>query len=178
MFMLAALCLAGAPAFAFVDGELYGGYNFSGKITSDSSSYDLKGANYGARFHFTSSGMLFSTGAGLFYQKSPLKLDTAAGKIDTKKTDIGPDAFARIEIIPVLKPYVRAGLSVYQKVDIDGSSAEKKYFKSYYYGAGLGLAAPTPLLNLMIFGEYLNSRRFSGDKLTLHTINGGVSIGF
>jgi len=177
MFLFAVMCLVTAPAFALVDGEIYGGRTFSGSYESGSSSVDLKGWDYGARVHLTSSGFILSTGFGLFFQRAPLNYDVMNRTYDVSKVNIGPDAFARLEIIPVLKPYVRAGVSAYEYLDADGAKTEKKYFNSYYYGAGIGIAAPTPVLSLMIFAEYLNNRRFYGDKLTLHTVNAGVSVG-
>jgi hypothetical protein len=174
MIIMAVVCAG--PSFALVDGELYGGYNFKGQYKTTGSSIDLKGPDYGIRGHFTTGGIFLTTGLGLYYQKATLKYEGYSA--DFKKDNFGADMYARLSIIPILKPYARFGLSAYEKIDNgSGTAVEKKYFNSYYWGIGTALAAPIPGIDLMVFVEYLNGNRFKGDKIQLHTINGGVSVG-
>jgi Outer membrane protein beta-barrel domain len=176
MMIIMAVAFAG-PSFALVDGELYGGYNF-GKYTTAGSSLDLKGTDYGARAHMTLGAIAFKIGVGLYYQKSTLKFDVAGTEYDIKKNNFGTDAFLRLTLTSVVQPYGRVGLSTYETIDNgSGTDVEKKYFNSYYVGGGLAFVAPLPIVDLMVFGEYLYGNRFKGDKIQTHTINGGVSVG-
>jgi hypothetical protein len=176
MIIMAVACAG--PSFAIVDGELYGGYNLKSQYITNGSTRDMKGPDYGARAHFTTGGILLTTGIGVYYQKTKFKYDLLNTSYDFKKDNFGGDIFARISIIPVFKPYARAGLSAYEKIDYgSGTKIEKKYFNSYYVGVGAGLAAPLPGIDLMLFAEYLYGNRFTGDKIKTNTINGGISVG-
>jgi hypothetical protein len=174
MIIMTVVCAG--PSFALVDGELYGGYSLNSKYKTPGTSIDIKGPDYGARAHMTLGAIIFKTGVGLYYQKSTLKykgFDT-----ESKKNNLGADGFLRLTFTSVVQPYVRAGLSAYETLDNGaGTKIEKKYFNSYYVGGGVAFVAPLPIVDLMVFGEYLYGNRFKGDKIQLNTINGGVSVG-
>lgn len=180
LFSIAALFAVigiSAPAFAFIDGELFGGYNFSGSYKTDIKTVDTKGANYGGRVHFTGGLPFFHFGAGMFVQYTPMKYDLLSKSYDLKKTNIGPDVYLRFTLIPVLKPYVRGGISFYEKLADKGTTTNTKFFNTAYYGVGLGLQPPIPILDLMIYGEYLYNTRLFGKKLDVNTVNFGIMVG-
>jgi len=103
------------PASAFIDGELFGGYNFQGSYTTDIKTVSVTGINYGGRVHLN-GGLLgiASYGVGIFGENTPLKYSQTGASYNLQKTDIGPDVYVRLGIIPVLKPYVRTGFSFYE----------------------------------------------------------------
>jgi hypothetical protein len=178
--IVVAAVLSVKPAFALVDGELFGGYNIAGKIDAGTKKEDLKGWNYGARAHFTTGVYVADFGFGMFIQKTPLDYDYLSRSYTITRTSMGPDVFARVTIIPVIKPYVRAGLSMYEYSTVKGggdSETDKKYFNNYYAGVGVGFQPVFPVVKFMVFGEYLYNKRYKGGDLIGHTINIGVSLG-
>jgi hypothetical protein len=167
-----------APAFAFIDGELFGGYNFSGSYASAVKTVDTNGGNYGGRVHLTTGLLFFKLGGGAFGQYTPMKYDLNSKSYDLKKTNIGPDLYLQFTLIPVLKPYIRGGVSVYESLqDKYKNNTTTKFFNTAYYGAGLGFELPVPIVTIQIFGEYLYNTRIFGDKLNVNTVNVGVSAG-
>ncbi|HEY1405321.1 MAG TPA: outer membrane beta-barrel protein, partial [Spirochaetota bacterium] len=119
-------------------------------------------------------------GIGLFVQKTPLDYDYQSRSYTITRTNFGPDVYGRLTIIPFIKPYARIGLSAYEYASVKGAGqtkTNKKYFNTYYAGVGVGLQPAVPVVDFMIFGEYLYNKRFKGGNLIGHTINVGVSLG-
>lgn len=178
--VIAAAFVMVKPASALIDGELFGGYNFAGTLDAGTKNVDLKGWTYGARAHFTSGLYIVDFGAGLFFQRTPLDFDYQSRSYTITRTDIGPDVYGRLTVIPFIKPYVRAGLSAYEYSKVKGagsSETDKKYFNNYYAGIGAGFQPAIPVVNFMVFAEYLYNKRFKGDELIGHTVNVGISLG-
>lgn len=182
MFIVLAAVLIFFPvkSFALVDASLYGGYTFSGELKAPafSTNPSLTGMAYGGRAHFTGAFIILDYGIGGFVQYSPLEYKFADRSYNSKKTDYGIDAFVGVWIIPLIEPYVRGGYSFYQKVDV-GSDSVAKWFPQYYYGAGLALKLPLPVLKLQLFVEYLRSAADQKDSIKLigNTVNAGVTVG-
>lgn len=174
-----------APSFAFVDGEVFGGYSFGGSYESPSAisgikeNVKVKGWDYGARVHATDSILFFDFGVGGFFQQHPLEYSSNSSYKVVNST-FGFDGYARFNLIPVVKPYARVGLSFIGYNETKGGDTKKsdwKAFNSYYTGAGLAFSLPVPVVDIMIFAEYLYNHQIYSGKLTGNTINAGVSVG-
>lgn len=177
---IAAVLLAAVPSFAFIDAEVFGGYNMAGKIEADGQKFDVDGWNYGARAHLTNSLILMNMGFGAFLQKTPLEFSVSSQDYKFTRTNTGLDMYAGLNLL-MLNPYARVGLSFFEYVSDKGgttNSNEWKYFNYYYAGVGLGFSLPMPVVRIMVFGEYLYNKRFKGgNDIVYHTINFGASIG-
>jgi hypothetical protein len=180
---LVAVFFAARPSFALIDAEVYGGYSFKNNIdgaTSDATK--AKGWAVGLRAHLTGGNTLFDYGAGAFYQRTPLKFKEGGIEVKYTRDSFGPDAYLRIAILPLIKPYGRIGMSVYDREKIYAKGiiddTQTKKFSSYYFGFGAGIMPPIPGVDLMIFAEYLYNKKYKGGKVTNNTINAGVSLGF
>jgi hypothetical protein len=180
---LIAVFFAARPSFALVDAEVYGGYSFKNNFddaTSDATK--AKGWAVGLRAHLTGGNTFFDYGAGAFYQRTPLKYKESGIEVKYTRDSFGPDAYLRIAILPLIKPYGRIGMSVYDKEKLSATGypteTQTKKFSSYYFGFGAGIMPPLPGIDLMIFAEYLYNKKYKGGKSSNNTINAGVSLGF
>jgi len=178
----AAVLVWAAPSFALVDGEVFGGYNFGGEYRGVGlqDSYSINGGDYGARAHLTGGFLIVDYGLGGYFQQRPLDFDVASKSYTLVNTNYGFDGFLRLGLIPIVKPYLRAGLSIADYNEAKGNSqtrSETKYFNSYYTGIGVGLTLPVPVVTLMVYGEYLYNHQIYTGKLTGNTFNLGISLG-
>jgi hypothetical protein len=185
LIIAAAVIAWAVPSFALVDGEVYGGLTLGGdyKLSGDgyNKTVNVNGWGYGARAHLTGGLIVVDYGIGGFYQQKPLDAKIGSTKFDVTNTSFGGDCFLRLGIIPVVKPYVRAGLAFADYVESKASGVTTKSnwkgFNSYYTGFGVGLALPIPVVTLMVFGEYLYNHQIYSGKLTGNNINFGISLG-
>ncbi len=175
-----------ASGFAIVDFGAYGGYYFAGELDLGDFS-DRKpgtaGWEYGFLGHLNGGvPMLFSVGLGGFWQRSPLQYEAAGTSYDAKKTTYGLDIIAQLELPIIIHPYVRAGIAIKEKLEIEyeiaGSTYTKsneEYFKSYYFGLGAGFTV-FPMVQL--FGEYLftRSKQENGVELQGSAVHVGAKI--
>ena len=150
-----------APSFAFIDGELFGGYSFGGSYQSPSAitgikeNVKVKGWDYGARVHATQSILFFTLGAGGFFNQHPLEY-SADSSYKVVNSTFGFDGYARFNLIPVVKPYARVGLAFVGYNETKGGDNKKsdwKAFNSYYTGLGIAFALPIPIVDVMVFGR-------------------------
>ncbi len=147
-----------SASFAIVDLGVYGGYSFGGEIEVENETYDVMGPEYGFIGHLNGSviPMILSLGIGGFYQKSTLQYEADNKDYDLDKTMYGLDAIAMLELPILIHPYLRGGIAINEKLDIDisgvGSESYEKKFNSYYFGIG---AAFTVFPMVQVFGEYL-----------------------
>ncbi len=187
LFLLAAVIMLPLESFALVDGEVYGGYTFSGEVDGTSME-DVTGFSYGARAHYTTSFLIVTFGIGPYLQYAPLNVEmnvlNNTIEADMNKMTIGLDVYNKFDVPLVpLKPYLRYGLAMYDKttVTVDSTeTSESKYFQMYYGGLGLALTAiPVPIVDFQIFTEYLYeySKISDDDNLKGHKVNLGVSVG-
>lgn len=182
LIVAAAVIAWAVPSFALVDVEGYGGLTFAGKAASGTSeTLKVSGWDYGARAHLTGGFIIVDYGVGGYYQQKPLDGKIGSTNFDVSNTSFGGDCFLRLSIIPVVKPYVRAGLAFADYVETKADGGYKKSnwkgFNSYYTGIGVGLALPIPVVTLMVFGEYLYNHQIYSGKLTGNNINFGISLG-
>ena len=190
LIIAAAVVAWAVPSFALVDVEGYGGLSFAGKFeTPDktatgaaaSESVKVKGWDYGARAHYTDGFLIFDYGIGAFYQQKPLSYSLLSTDYKAVNTTSGADCYLRLGIIPVVKPFVRAGLAVTDYVETKAGGtkikSDMKYFNSYYTGGGIGFTLPVPLVTIMFFGEYLYNRQIHSGKMTGSNVNFGLSLG-
>jgi hypothetical protein len=187
--VLAALMILLIPAasYAIVDFSAYGGYSFAGDIDDGNNKGDIDGWQYGFYGHLnTGIPMLFTVGLGGFYQIAPHKYDTGNsdwGEIDVTKNTYGLDAYVQLDLpfLPVY-PYVRAGLAIKEKIEIDsdfGSQTYSENFKSSYYGVGASYSVFDAIVwDLQLFVEYLyyTSKQEKDIKITGNSINAGLKI--
>jgi hypothetical protein len=179
---LGALFLIARPSFALIDGEIFGGYTYGGKLDAGSENVNLSGWNYGIRGHLNRDFAVFKIGLGGYLQKSPLTFDLLSQNYKYERTNIGSDLYIRLTPFPLVKPYARLGISFVEYGTTKGggsSSSQWKYFNTYYVGGGIGLMPPIPMIDIMVYAEYLYNSRFSGGtKMICHTIDVGFLFGF
>lgn len=180
VFALFMLYIPGA-SHALIDFSVYGGYAFSGELKTPQVTTDLTGFSYGGRLLFTDSFLILDYGLGAFVQYAPLKYSIAGSKYNSEKANYGVDGYVGIWVIPFVEPYLRAGYSFYESIQLPNQDKTGKWFTSMYYGAGLGFKLPMPVFRLMVFAEYLRNKDLGefddGSKADSHTVNLGVSLG-
>ena len=150
-----------ASSYALIDFGVYGGFAI-GDYEYASSSYDVAGTQYGFIGHFTGGiPLLISFGVGGFYQKASYTVELPGSDEDFDKNTYGFDAFAQLEVIPIIHPYIRGGLAIKDKIDSDNIGSDDESFKSLYYGLGVAVTV-APMIQ--IFGEcILTSSTFEDD---------------
>ena len=184
---MAVMVFVATPSYALIDGEVFGGYSFAGKFSTpemagvSGTDVTVKGFGYGARAHFPDGFFIFTYGVGGYYQRKPLEYSIANQSAKLINNNYGFDGYFRLDLIPIVKPYLRAGLSIadYNNAQQGNTTVKMKttYFNSYYTGIGVGFSLPIPVVTLMIFGEYLYNHQIYSGKLTGNTMNLGVSLG-
>lgn len=180
LMILAAGVIAAIPAssYALVDAGVYGGYTFSGKNESNNSTTSgYKGPQFGAMAHLNMNNPLFVLGMGPYiemakYKKSDLDVDL--------DQSVGLDAWFGLNIVPMITPYVRAGVGIMDKWTVKsgfGEDSQTNYLKTWYAAIGLSKSI-VPLVQ--VFGEfrYASSKLDGGDTFNRSMANIGVMLIF
>lgn len=181
--ILAALILIPASGYALVDASVYGGYAFGGELDSGAGdTADVDGYHYGARAHVNLGiPLVFSVGAGLFYQIAPMEYEADGDSDDLTQKTLGIDAYAQLELpfLPVY-PFVRYGIAIKDEVEVTYGSTTSTFeesFKSSYYGAGITYSLlDAVVIDIQLFAEYLYTTTKQEDDVELkgNAINIGV----
>ena len=151
--VLVILVFAPASSFALVDFGIYGGYAL-GTFEAGSASEDMNGSQYGFVGHFNGGvPLLITVGVGLYWQKASHTIDFSAGDADVDKESYGFDAYAQLDLPILIHPYIRGGIAIKEKLDVEGSSFKPEgKFDSLHYGIGVALTV-FPMIQL--FAEYM-----------------------
>ncbi|MBN2038532.1 MAG: outer membrane beta-barrel protein [Spirochaetes bacterium] len=169
-----------ASSYAIVDFSIYGGYSFAGELEDDSETSDMNGWQYGFYGHVNSGiPMLFTVGLGVFYQISPLTVDSSAGEVDATKTSYGLDGYAQVDLpfLPVF-PYIRLGIAAKEEVEVESTTFSEN-FKSYYYGIGVSYTLVDVVVwDLQLFAEYLRTASKQEEDIEVkgNAVNMGLKI--
>ncbi|MCU0822617.1 MAG: porin family protein [Spirochaetes bacterium] len=190
LVLLAVMLMIPASSYALVDGSIYGGYAFGGKLEGTGETADVSGYHYGARVHANLGiPMVVSFGLGMFYEIAPMKYEVNGKEDDLKKETLGIDVYAQLKlpVIPI-NPFIRYGIAIndkvevtYQDQDAGGSATEtfQENFKSSYYGIGIAYSLLDAIvMDIQLFGEYLytTSKQEKGIELKGNVVNLGVQV--
>ncbi len=168
---LGLVLFATTSSFALVDGSIYGGYVFSGKIEGVDLS-NFKGYDYGAKAHYnTSIFPLIELGIGGYYQVSKYKYDISSSNTDLTRNNFGIDANL-ILTTPIVHPYLRGTYGLWDKVKGDGYSDTVK-LKGYGAGAGVEL---TFFPFMRVFGEYMYDYTDHDGYIKTSSVNLGLKF--
>lgn len=145
------LVFAPASSFALVDFGVYGGYAV-GEAEYGTNTEDMYGSQYGFVGHFNGGvPLLILVGVGLYWQKASHTIDTSGGDLDADKESYGFDAYAQLDLPILIHPYIRGGIAIKEKLDVEGTKVDDK-FNSLHYGIGIALTV-FPMIQL--FAEYM-----------------------
>jgi hypothetical protein len=185
LFIFAAVAILPVKSFAVVDAEVFGGYIVKGEVEGGDANgaTDVKGPGYGFRGHFNNKIVLFNVGLGGYWQKFNADYSESNNDFENTVTSYGFDAYIKLDIpLMPFKPYVRGGLAIKDKYDVEmsnsfgtfsGSSSEK--FNSSYYGIGVAFTVlPLPALDVQVYGEYVYSHYKGSSDMKGHSLNFGA----
>jgi len=153
-------------SFALVDGAVWGGLGFDGKIEGMPDA-DPKSTQYGAKAHYnTSLFPLIELGFGGYYQYTKIKLDvTDNDSEDYIRKSAGLDANIILSI-PIVHPYGRATYALWDKLEKDTEN-----YKAYGFGAGIEI---TIFPFLRVFGEYMYEYTDHDSYIKMNSVNFGL----
>jgi hypothetical protein len=154
-------------SFALVDGAVWGGFGFNGKVEGQPDA-DPKGFPlYGAKAHYNTSLIPFvELGIGGYYQYTKIKYDILNTETDQVRKSGGIDANIILSV-PIIHPYLRGTYALWDKIEND-----TERFKAYGVGAGVEI---TIFPFLRIFGEYMyDHTEHNNTYLKMNTVNFGL----
>jgi opacity protein-like surface antigen len=156
---LAAIILAVAvlPVTSFagsIDVGAYGGYVFDAETDTGLGTPNPEGAEYGffAHYGITVIPTTLDIAFGAFYQRSAQSFDLLGTDYDFNRNVIGLDAYAEFKLIPVIHPFARITVNVWDNVEGSNDASGTEYFQTYAVGGGIFFKL---LPFISVYGEYM-----------------------
>lgn len=147
VLILCILSLIPVKAFAIFDGGVYVGYSFVGEVARGSTNVSPQGPKIGVIAHANMMAIpkVLRIGIGAFYERSFLYEDLTSKPVFNANM-VGFDGFICLEIIPIVKPFVRFAPSIWEN-----GKGESQFFNGLQLGGGLGFT----IIKLQLYLEYL-----------------------
>ncbi|MBN1533089.1 MAG: hypothetical protein JXA20_10540, partial [Spirochaetes bacterium] len=138
LLVLAAVLAVPAASYAWVDFGAYGGYAFPGRIEETGLSTRPSGGEAGVFAHFSGSVIpsVLQLGIGAYYQRSFQHYSYYNIRFSYNRNVVALDGYAEITLIPVLHPYARASVNVWDSLGGNDYTDATAYFKTYAVGGG------------------------------------------
>ncbi len=176
LLLLGTVLAVPAASYAWVDFGAYGGYAFPGRIEETGVTSRPSGGEAGAFGHFSGSVVpaILDLGIGAIYQRSFQNYSISNIRFNFNRDIIALSGYAELTLIPVIHPFVRGSVNMWDNVSGSDYTDSSSYFKTYSVGGG---AFFTIFPMLSVFGEYLYTfGEQGGSSIRGSAVHGGVRV--